>query len=113
MQLRLLKFKTKFAAKDFGPINFTLFTILRYMHTNQQTIKKNYLNQIKEVFLASRVDNSRSFYLFIFFYFPRSSKPFLFSIGYLWAYRLTKVLFLKLLIFSTHEIKRVRWRQKR
>ena len=34
------------------------------MHTNQQIIKKNYLNQIKEIFLASRVDNSRSFYYF-------------------------------------------------
>ena len=32
------------------------------MHTNQQTIKKNYLNQIKEIFLASRVDNSISFF---------------------------------------------------
>ena len=57
------------------------------MHTNQQTIKKNYLNQIKEIFLASRVDNSRSFYLF-FFCFPRSSKSFLFTTGYVWAYRL-------------------------
>ena len=35
------------------------------MHTNQQTIKKNYLNQIKEIFLASRVDNSRSFFFFL------------------------------------------------
>ena len=69
MQLRLLKFKTKFAEKDFGPVNFTHFTILWYMHTNQQTIKKNYLNQIKELSLESRVDNSRSFYLFIYFLF--------------------------------------------
>ena len=37
------------------------------MHTNQQTIKKNYLNQIKEIFLAIRVDNSRFFY-FIFLF---------------------------------------------
>ena len=37
------------------------------MHTNQQTIKKNYLNQIKEIFLISRVANSRSFY-FIFLF---------------------------------------------
>ena len=36
------------------------------MDTNQQTIKKNYLNQIKEIFLASRVENSRS--LFFFFH---------------------------------------------
>ena len=41
--------------------------ILWYMHTNQQTIKNIDLNQIKEIFLTSRVDNSRSFYLFIFF----------------------------------------------
>ena len=34
------------------------------MHTNKQAIKKNYLNQIKEIFLVSRVDNSRSFYFF-------------------------------------------------
>ena len=77
------------------------------MHTNQQTIKKNYLNQIKEIFLASRVDNSRSFYLFIFPYFPGSSKSFLFTTGYVWSYKLTKVFFLELLIFSTHEIKRL------
>ena len=84
------------------------------MHANQQIIKKNYLNQIKEIFLASRVDNSRSVYLFIYFLcFPRSSKPFLFTTGYVWAYRLRKVLFLGLLIFSTHEIKRVRWREKK
>ena len=37
------------------------------MNTNQQTIKKNYLNQIKEIFLASGVDNSRSFYFFSLF----------------------------------------------
>ena len=36
------------------------------MHTNQQTIKKNYLNQIKEIFITSRVDNSRSFFFFLF-----------------------------------------------
>ena len=36
------------------------------MHTNQQIIKKNYLNQIKEIFLASRVDNSRSFFFSMF-----------------------------------------------
>ena len=36
--------------------------ILWYMHTNQQTIKNNYLNQIKEIFLASKVNNSRSFF---------------------------------------------------
>ena len=40
--------------------------ILWYMHTNQQTIKKNYLNQIKNIFLASRVDNSRSFFFSMF-----------------------------------------------
>ena len=39
------------------------------MHTNQQTIKKNYLNQIKEIFLESRVDNSRFFLFFVFFLF--------------------------------------------
>ena len=54
--------------KDFGPLNFknykNIFAILWYMHTNQQTIKKNYLNQIKEIFLASRVDNSRSLFFF-------------------------------------------------
>ena len=36
------------------------------MHTNQQTIKKNYLNQINEIFLESRVDNSRSFFFSMF-----------------------------------------------
>ena len=36
------------------------------MHINQQTIKKNYLNQIKEIFLACRVDNSRSFFFPLF-----------------------------------------------
>ena len=36
------------------------------MHANQRTIKKNHLNQIKEIFLASRVDNSRSFFFFLF-----------------------------------------------
>ena len=110
---RFLKFKTKFAAEDFSPVNFTLFMILWYMHINQQTIKKNYLNRIKEIFQAGRVDNSRSFFFFFFFCFPRSSKPFLFTTGYVWVYILTKVLYLELLIFSTHEIKRVRWRQKR
>ena len=89
----------------------TLFTILWHMHTNQQTIKKNYLNQIKEIFLASRVDNSRSLF-FLYPCFPRSSKSFVFTTGYVWTYRLTKVLFLEFLIFSTHEITRVRWRQK-
>ena len=39
------------------------------MHTNQQTIKNNYLNQIKEIFLASRVDNLRSFYFILFYFF--------------------------------------------
>ena len=91
-------------------MNKTIFTILWYMHTNQQTIKKNYLNQIKEIFQPSRVDNLRSFF---FSYFPRSSKSLLLTTGYVWAYKLTKVLFLELLIFSTHEIKRVRWRQKK
>ena len=42
------------------------------MHTNQQTIKKNYLNQIKEIFLESRVDNLRS----IFFSFSMFSMIF-------------------------------------
>ena len=37
------------------------------MHTNQQTIKKNYLNQIREIFMTSRVDNSRSFFFFFLF----------------------------------------------
>ena len=36
------------------------------MHTNQQTIKKNYFNQIKEIVLASRIDNSRSFFFSLF-----------------------------------------------
>ena len=36
------------------------------MHTNQQAIKKNYLNQIKEIFLASRVDNSDPFFFSMF-----------------------------------------------
>ena len=57
----------KFAAEDFGLVNFTLFTILWYMHSNQQTIKKNCLNQIKEIFLASRVDNSKSFFFLLLF----------------------------------------------
>ena len=83
------------------------------MHTNQQTIKKNYLNQIKEIFLARRVDTQDPFIFYFFSYFPRSSKPFLFTIGYVWEYILTKVLFLELLIFSIHEIKKVRLRQKK
>ena len=61
-----LKIQIRFAAEDFGPVNLknlikTLFMILWYIHTNQETIKKNYLNQVKEIFLASRVDNLRSF----------------------------------------------------
>ena len=38
------------------------------MHTNQQTIKKNYLNQIKEIFLASMVATQDPF-IFTFFLF--------------------------------------------
>ena len=74
--MKVFKVQKKFAVEDFGPVNLkklrkTLFMILWYMHTNQQTIKKNYLNQIKEIFLASRVDNSRSFYFILFFFvFP-------------------------------------------
>ena len=36
------------------------------MHTNQQTIKKNYFNQIKEIFLASRVDNLKILFFSMF-----------------------------------------------
>ena len=62
----VLNIQIRFAAEDFGSVNFKnliniLFMILWYMHTNQGLIKKNYLNQIKEIFLASRVDNSSSF----------------------------------------------------
>ena len=81
------------------------------MHTNQQTIKKNDLNQIREIFMTSRVDNSRSIYFFLF--------SMIFQVVPL-QYRVRAgvqmnkgFLFLTLLIFSTHEIKRVRWRQKR
>ena len=38
------------------------------MLTNQQTIKNNYLNQIREIFMTSRVDNSRSFFFFPIFH---------------------------------------------
>ena len=58
----------KFWSSKFQKLIKNLFMILWYMHTNQQTIKKNYLNQIKEIFLASRVDNSRSFFFFFFFF---------------------------------------------
>ena len=36
------------------------------MHTNQQTIKKSYFNQIKEIFLASRVDNLKILFFSMF-----------------------------------------------
>ena len=115
--MQVFKVQNKVCSERFWCSKFlklikTLFTILWYMHTNQQKINKNYLNQIKEFFLPSRVDNSRSFY----FYFSLFSIIFqVVPLHYrvVWAYRLTNVLFLELLIFSTHEIKRVRWRQKK
>ena len=80
------------------------------MHTNQQTIKKNYLNQIKEIFLASKVDNSRSFYFFFLFSTIFQAVPLHYRVRV--GVQINKGFFLELLIFSTHEIKRVRWRQK-
>ena len=38
------------------------------MHTNQQTIKKNYINQMKEIFLASRVETTQDHFIYLFIF---------------------------------------------
>ena len=81
------------------------------MHTNQQTIKKNYLNQIKEIFLASRVDNSRSFFFFFLFSTIFQAVPLHYRVHV--GVQINIGFVFRTLDIFTHEIKRVRWRQKK